>query len=144
MRWLGNGPYRVWKNRMAGGTLGVWQNDYNDTITGDRGWKYPEFKGYYSDVRWAQVETTAGPVTAVIDADRTPFLQVLTPSYPSGRDARYVSPPFPSAGLSFLHAIPAIGTKFHPAWVSGPQSQPAVAAGEYSGSVSLYFGDLPG
>jgi hypothetical protein len=141
MKWLGNGPYRVWKNRVVGGTLNVWQNDYNNTITGHEGWKYPEFKGYYSDVRWAQLQTTAGPITAVIESPDL-FLQVLAPAYPQGRDSRYVSPAFPSAGLSFLHAIPAIGTKFRPAWVSGPQSQPAVAGGDYSGSVSLFFGEL--
>src|SRR6185437_3864900 len=37
-RWLGDGPYRVWKNRLRGETLNVWGNDYNDTITGYRDW----------------------------------------------------------------------------------------------------------
>ena len=54
MTWLGDGPYRAWKNRLAGETFGVWQNTYNDTITGDSLWQYPEFKGYYADVRWVR------------------------------------------------------------------------------------------
>jgi hypothetical protein len=42
-----------------------------------------------------------------------------------------------------LDAIPPIGSKFQAADVVGPQGQPAVAHGEYSGSVSFYFGKLP-
>lgn len=34
VRWLGKGPYRVWKNRMQGVTHDVWQKDYTDTVTG--------------------------------------------------------------------------------------------------------------
>jgi hypothetical protein len=41
-RWLGEGPFRVWKNRLRGLRLGLWEDDYNDTITGQRGWIYPE------------------------------------------------------------------------------------------------------
>ena len=62
-RWLGMGPYRVWKNRLRGGTLGVWENNYNNTITGWRDWIYPEFKGCFANVRWMQLETTEGPIT---------------------------------------------------------------------------------
>ena len=47
-RWLGNGPFRVWKNRLRGGQLGVWEDHYNDTITGWRDWVYPEFKGCFA------------------------------------------------------------------------------------------------
>lgn len=140
MKWLGHGPYRVWKNRLTGGMLGVWKNDFNNTITGSAGWLYPEFSGYYADVRWAQFQTPVGAITAEL-ASPDLYLQVLRPTYPQGRDSRYVSPPFPQTGIGFMHGIPAIGTKFRPAWVSGPQSQPAVAEGEYSGSVSLSFGN---
>jgi hypothetical protein len=51
--------------------------------------------------------------------------------------------PFPNAGISFLHAIPAIGSKFVGPKSSGPMGQPAVAKGEYKGHISLYFGKLP-
>ena len=69
MTWLGDGPYRAWKNRLAGETLGVWHNAYNDTITGDSLWQYPEFKGYYADVRWARLQTVEGPITVVMNQD---------------------------------------------------------------------------
>ena len=142
MTWLGKGPYHVWKNRVEGTTVGVWSNTYNDTITGDSLWKYPEFKGYFGEVRWAQLQTTEGPITAVMGQDDL-FLQVFTPKFPQNREARYTSPAFPLAGLSFLHAIPPIGSKFISAARSGPQGQPAVASGSYHGTVSFYFGGLP-
>lgn len=44
---LANGPYRVYNNRMKGGSLNIWEKKYNNTITGES-WNYPEFKGYYS------------------------------------------------------------------------------------------------
>ena len=142
MTWQGQGPYRVWKNRQEGGTFGVWANTYNDTITGDTLWQYPEFKGYYGGVRWVQFQTTEGPITAVMGQDDL-FLQVLTPKFAQNREARNTAPPFPAAGFSFLHAIPAMGSKFAGAARSGPQGQPAVASGSYHGTLSFYFGGLP-
>ena len=35
IRRLGDGPFRVWRNRKKGTTLAVWEDDYNNTITGD-------------------------------------------------------------------------------------------------------------
>ncbi len=140
-RWLGDGPFRVWKNRLRGVTFGVWENDYNNTITGYSGWKYPEFKGCFSNVRWLQLETTEGLITVV--PENIPFVQVLTPEQPPANLVAKTKVNLPQCGLGFLHAIPPIGTKFKPAAASGPQSQPNVGQGEYSGRVSFYFGKLP-
>ncbi len=41
-RWLGNGPYRVWQNRLQGAVYGLWENEYNDPIPGES-FTYPEF-----------------------------------------------------------------------------------------------------
>ena len=49
-RYLGKGPSRQWKNRMAGTPVNVWQNIYNNTHTGYSPVVYPEFKGYYGEV----------------------------------------------------------------------------------------------
>ena len=49
----------------------------------------------------------------------------------------------PQCGLGFLDAIPPIGSKFKEARFGGPQGQPNIAHGEYSGSLSFYFGRLP-
>jgi hypothetical protein len=140
-RWLGDGPFRVWKNRLRGVTFGVWENDYNNTITGYSGWQYPEFKGCFSNVRWLQLETTEGLITVV--PENVPYVQVLTPEQPPDNLIGKTKVNLPQCGLGFLHAIPPIGTKFKDAAASGPQSQPNVGQGEYSGRVSFYFGKLP-
>ncbi len=140
-RWLGDGPFRVWKNRLRGVTFGEWKNDYNNTITGYSGWKYPEFKGCFSNVRWLQLETTEGLITVV--PENIPFVQVLTPEQPPDNLVAKTKVNLPQCGLGFLHAIPPIGTKFKDAAASGAQSQPNVGQGEYSGRVSFYFGKLP-
>ena len=64
--WLGDGPYRVWRNRLKGGTLGVWETAYNTTETGYKDWKYPEFAGYFANVRWLKLTTTEGTLTMKI------------------------------------------------------------------------------
>jgi len=64
--WLGRGPARVYKNRMQGPWLDIWQRDKNDAITGQV-WTYPEFKGYYSDLYWARLRTSEGAILFVID-----------------------------------------------------------------------------
>ncbi|HEU5122909.1 MAG TPA: glycoside hydrolase family 2 TIM barrel-domain containing protein [Verrucomicrobiae bacterium] len=140
-RWMGDGPARVWKNRLRGVTFGVWEDVYNNTITGYRDWEYPEFKGCFANVRWMQLDTTEGPISIV--PEKIPFVQVLTPEQPPDKLIANTKVNLPECGLGLLHAIPAIGTKFKPATSSGPQSQPTVASGEYSGAVNFYFGDLP-
>ncbi len=140
-RWLGDGPFRVWKNRLRGVTFGEWENDYNNTITGYSGWQYPEFKGCFANVRWLQLETTEGLITVV--PENIPYVQVLTPEQPPDNLVGKTKVNLPQCGLGFLHAIPPIGTKFKPAAASGPQSQSNVGQGEYSGRVSFYFGRLP-
>jgi beta-galactosidase/beta-glucuronidase len=141
-RWLGGGPYRIWKNRLQGATFGLWQNDYNNTITGWSGWIYPEFKGCFSDVRWLQLETAEGEIS-VVNVSGVPFMQVLTPEFPPKKLAGYTVPPLPACGLGLLDAIPAMGSKFQPAERVSPSGARNVAQGDYHGVVNFYFGKLP-
>jgi hypothetical protein len=151
MRYLGNGPATVYKNRLTGGMLDIWNKKYNNTTVGDpddlaagEHFDYPAFKGYYAGVRWLQLQTTEGPITALVNQDDL-FVQVLAPKIPaivSQTTKAWVH--YPDAGISFLHAIPAIGSKNVPATSSGPQGQTPVAAGDYKGSISLYFGEIKG
>ena len=141
MRWLGFGPYRVWQNRSAGRTFGVWTNTFNNTITGWSGWCYPEFKGFYGTAQWMQLGTSAGPLTFA--ATDTPFVQVLRPDLPPGKLPAKSAVIFPDADLAFLNAIPAIGNKFHSARDTGPHGEPAIAKGVFRGEVRFYFGKLP-
>jgi hypothetical protein len=138
-RWLGLGPYRVWKNRLDGVELGVWENAANDTVTGES-WIYPEFRGFFGDLHWARIATREGPITVLAETPDM-FLRLLTPSWP--KDPRFTAVPFPEGDLSFLHAIPPIGTKFHAAAAYGPASQPSLVnarTGNYRGRVHFAFG----
>jgi Glycosyl hydrolases family 2, TIM barrel domain/Glycosyl hydrolases family 2, sugar binding domain/Glycosyl hydrolases family 2/Beta galactosidase small chain len=141
LRWLGDGPYRVYANRLAGPTLSVWQNDYNDSITGSIPWKYPEFKGYFDNIHWAQYQTTEGPITFLVPNNL--FLQNFTPTQPSQSLGGKTIVPYPPTSIGFLHAIPPIGTKFSSPTPMGPRSEQPIAEGDYRTQVSLYFGELP-
>lgn len=122
MKWLGRGPYRVWKNRLRGQQFGVWHKAYNNTITGET-WGYPEFKGYHAEVNWVVIENKESPFTVYTD-NKNMYFQMLHPA--REKDAlkeNNVEPPFPEGSIGFLNGISAIGTKFQPAKVMGPQSQ---------------------
>ena len=56
--WPGDGPYSVRRNRLKGQTLGVWETKYNTTETGYTDWIYPEFAGWFANVRWLKLATT--------------------------------------------------------------------------------------
>jgi hypothetical protein len=116
IKWLGKGPYRVWKNRMEGTTFGVHQKAYNNTTTGID-WNYPEFKGYHDRMFWAVIENTEYPITVVSATDHI-FMRLFTPK-PSG--TANTDPPFPAGDISFMDAINPIGTKFQKADQLSPQ-----------------------
>jgi len=135
MRWLGRGPYRVWKNRLKGGTLGVWSNPYKNDIPGVT-WDFPEFKGYYRDWRWVVFSTEEGDIT-IVNGTPELYLGVYRPNdgpFPANTKLN-----LPDTGIALLHGIPAIGTKFDKPEVLGPQSQKNQAAGPYRGTVWFRF-----
>ncbi|MBR9997325.1 MAG: glycoside hydrolase family 2 [Cyclobacteriaceae bacterium] len=118
--WLGKGPYRVWKNRLKGNQLNTWEKDYNNTITGET-YEYPEFKGYFASLYWANFTTRGRPFT-VYCATEDVYLRLFTPEQPEA-DPRYTEVTFPEGEISFLNGINAIGTKFKATESLGPQSQ---------------------
>ena len=143
MRYLGNGPAPVFQNRLAGGALDVWDKKYNNTMVGDpddlaagEHFDYPVFKGYYAGVRWLQLGTSEGPITALLNQDDL-YVQVFTPKMPPANIRMNASTVYANAGISFLHAIATMGNKFGNATTTGPQGQPAVAKGDYKGSISI-------
>jgi hypothetical protein len=119
IRMLSNGPYRVWKNRLKGMNIGVWDKPYNNTVTG-ASWDYPEFKGYYSEFYWATIDSKEQPFT-VVSATEDLYMRLYTPEFPD--DAQNAKAPFPNGNISFMHAIPPIGTKFMAAEKLGPQGK---------------------
>jgi hypothetical protein len=135
MRWLGQGPGRVWKNRLRGGRLDVWQRDYNQGITG-HSWQYPEFSGCYAELRWLELQAAPG-VVRVFNAVEDLFFRVgPLRNAPNPLNAKIT----PLDGdLSFLQAVSPIGTKFLKASDLGPAAQLTVADGLYSGQLLFQF-----
>ena len=119
VEYMGNGPYRVWKNRLRGNQFGVWKKDYNNTETGEQ-WQYPEFKGYHSNMYWCKFITTGQPFTVVTENENL-FLRLFTPARKTDQWHNY-EPIFPSGDISFMHGISGIGTKTQRAERSGPSA----------------------
>ena len=98
MRWLGKGPYRVWKNRIEGTNYGIWLI-------------YPEFKGYHADLYWATLQSKTTPMTVYSETDGI-FFRVFTPEEQRDRESRGISvKEYPAGDLSFLFEIPAVNSQ---------------------------------
>jgi glycosyl hydrolase family 2 len=141
IRWMGGGPYRVWKNRMQGTALGIWDKAYNNTVTGQGNVIYPEFKGYFSNFYWMRLETAQQPLT-IVCADEDVFLRLFTPANPV--KTYNVAPSFPTGDISFMHAIPPIGTKSQKPEKMGPSGEKNMyydytRSKDYSKPLTLYF-----
>jgi hypothetical protein len=115
--WVGKGPYRVWKNRMKGAEFGLWQKDYNNTMTGYSydNLVYPEFKGYHANLYAMELHTEEGSIDIFTDTPGL-FFKLYNPENPPPATAG-VTPNMPEGDLSFLHQISPIGNKF-----AGPDS----------------------
>lgn len=141
MKWLGLGPYRVWKNRLKGQQFGVWQKQYNNTITGES-WDYPEFKGYHANLYWVEIQNKESAFR-IYNEEENVFLQMLKPFKPKGANNDNVSPAFAEGNIGFMNAISAIGTKFQPAEKMGPQSQLNIQLNYAPVKGSLWFDFSP-
>jgi len=131
-RWLGGGPYRVYRNRLEGTVFDLHQLAWNDPVPG-QSFTYPEFKGYFRDWRWLQLETAEGVLTTE-NLSGIPFHGLYGP-----RDGEPAMLAFPDTGLSFLDIIPAQGTKFDVPDQLGPQSRTPQVEGARHGSVVFRF-----
>ena len=143
MEWFGRGPYRVWKNRIPGTTFGLWDKDYNNTITGESFEKliYPEFKGYHANVFFAKMRTDDGTIGFYSENDGL-FLRMLTPEEPEGRNnGDRTMPEFSEGDISFLYEIGAIRS-FKELQHHGPQSQQSsirIEKGDTGISMKIWF-----
>ena len=141
IRWLGKGPYRVWKNRPQGMAFDVWAKLYNNTQTGASPWIYPEFKGYHGDMVWTEFSTMDGRFV-VASANDNMFLRLFDFQALDGAE---VHPPLPGGDISFLDHIPATGTKMatninQRPNVFGPTSQLNEVNGTFTRKLYFYFG----
>jgi len=106
-KWLGDGPANVWKNRLKGGRLDVFERMYNNVLPGDNSWEHPQFKGYYADISWIVFNTVDGKFTVVAQEDDL-FVRLFD-FYGISGPQNY--PALPCGNISFLDGIPPVGTK---------------------------------
>ncbi len=120
--YMGNGPYRVWKNRLKGNQFGIWHKEYNNTETGEYPWVYPEFKGYYSNMYWCTFNLKNKASFTVYTETEDLFLRLYTPKWKTDQWHNY-EPIFPSGDISFMQGIPSIGSKTQRNETTGPMGQ---------------------
>ena len=140
-KWLGKGPYRQWKNRTAGTPVNVWSNIYNNTQTGYSPLIFPEFKGYYGEITWMELNTVEGKF--YVASKDTGLYVRLFDFY--GLTGVKPHPELPAGNISFLDCIPPIGTKLalnisSNTSVLGPQSEPTKINGPVKRTLYFYFG----
>ncbi len=141
VKWMGRGPYRVWRNRLKGQQMGVWKMAYNNTVTGEYNSAsaplYPEFKGYRADMRWAEFVNRNGRRWKVYSETEGLYLRLFTPEEATDqtpgemgglqegkqpkKDRTMVK--FPEGNISFLLSIPPMQS-YKPLEQLGPLSQP--------------------
>ncbi|MDQ3845726.1 MAG: glycoside hydrolase family 2 [Bacteroidota bacterium] len=142
-KWLGKGQHRVWKNRLQGVTLDVYQNSNNNTHTGSAPWDYPEFKGYFADIVWMEFNTLEGKFT-VASPDKDLFVRLFDFYGISGAKP---TPDLPKGDISFLDGIPPVGTKFGVSTSNvnalGPNSELNKMSGSIRRTLYFYFGSPP-
>ena len=131
--WVGSGPYRVYQNRIKGTKYGFWQNDYNDPIPGES-FTYPEFKGYFDNVDWMNIETAEGTICL---KNNTPNVYIGVYQPRDGRDRQLWT--FPETGISVLNVIAPARNKVNSTDLCGPQSQAKWVDGPVNGNITLKF-----
>ena len=103
MKWMGRGPFQVWKNRQKGQQLGVWERPNK----GNNG----EYKGWHADIYWVQFQTNMGNFTLYTDQPNI-YLQMFNPLKQGALLNEFSSAPFPDNGnIGFMHQISGLGTK---------------------------------
>jgi hypothetical protein len=129
-RWVGAGPYRIWKNRQAGTQFGLHAADHSRSTPGET-FEYPEFEGFFGEWRWLEMRTREATL-AVRNESAIPWFGLYRPTPVPNALLE-----LPDLGWSFLHAVPPIGTKFDLPDALGPESQSAQLAGEIRGELSI-------
>ena len=140
-KWLGDGPSRVWKNRLHGVTFNVWSKIYNNTQTGAYPFFYPEFKGYFSNFTWLEISSALGKV--YVATEDTELYLRLYDFYGITGIVSY--PLLPPGDISFLDCIPALGSKLATglttdASVYGPAGKMTEMNGPKKHKLWFYFG----
>jgi len=108
MKWMGRGHWQVWKNRMKGQQIGIWEKSNRMSATGEAP-KNAEFKGWHSEIYWIQFQTNMGNFTIYTDQSDI-YLQLFNPLQAGMAANEFANPPFPENGnIGFMHAIGGLG-----------------------------------
>jgi hypothetical protein len=143
LKWFGRGPYRVWKNRIKGTTYGVWEKNYNTTITGENfeNLIYPEFKGYHASIFGASLKAGKSSFKIVSESENL-FLRLFTPDLPKNSfPGTPAQPSFPEGDISFMYEIPGMPS-YKPIEQQGPDGQPTnirIKKGDDGIKMNLWF-----
>jgi hypothetical protein len=129
-RWLGAGPYRIWKNRASGTFCGLHEVAYNDPVPGET-YAYPEFPGFFGAWSWLEIQMHDARVT-FRNLTGVPYFGLHRP-----QPGRQPVIDLPDLGWSFLHVIAPIGSKFTLAQELGPQSQTTRVSGTVRGEIAI-------
>ncbi|MFL9831218.1 glycoside hydrolase family 2 TIM barrel-domain containing protein [Flavobacterium sp. ST-87] len=144
IKWLGNGPYHVWKNRIKGTTTGIWEKEYNQTVPGEsfENMILPEFKGYHANMYAASLKAKGNNSFKMFSTSEKVFLRLFTPDLPKNAfDGAHPQPRFPEGNISFMYEIPAMRS-FKPIEHHGPHSQPAsirIKSGDEGIQMNIWF-----
>ncbi|MEX1116531.1 MAG: glycoside hydrolase family 2 TIM barrel-domain containing protein [Akkermansiaceae bacterium] len=133
--WIGRGPHRVWENRMQGPIFGTFSGLHNDPVPG-RSWAEPEFKGCFADMFRLDLITRKGTLKFLTDTSGL-FARIHTPH--PGHEPKRATAAFPEGDISFLHTIPAIGTKFRSIHQLGPESVRESPVTRHRGNIYLKY-----
>ena len=142
-KWLGKGPANVWKNRLSGSMLDVYQRMYNNKLPGDNSWGLPQFKGYYPEISWMEFNTVDGKFTVMAKEDDL-FVRLFNFYGISGAKNW---PVLPAGDISFLDGIPPVGTKLamgisNDTWNLGPAGELNKMDKPVKRTLYFYFGLL--
>ncbi|WP_140986389.1 glycoside hydrolase family 2 protein [Asticcacaulis tiandongensis] len=121
------GPTPVWQNRQRGPVLGVHE------IAGQGLDELPEAQtaGYYANPHWVRLEAGRKGLTIVSEGAKYLQLGARLTDFPT------TTVDFPETDIGFMNAIPGMGAKFQAAELTGPQGEPSVAQGQYSGRLII-------
>ncbi|WP_298878693.1 glycoside hydrolase family 2 TIM barrel-domain containing protein [uncultured Polaribacter sp.] len=134
-RWLGEGPTRIWKNRVEGGIYDVHAVEKKINIPG-KVYNQPEFEGCFAPWQWA-VFHMEDNLSIGFQNNSDLILGVLNPI--NGENARMASWKYPKKeGFYFFNVIPAVGSKWKKPTEFGPDAHPSLINKSLSGSVSFF------
>ena len=140
---FGRGPYHTWRNRQQGIEYGIWEKEYNNTITGEsfEDLVYPEFKGYYANFLAGNLQAGKNSFKVFSESDKL-FLRLFTPEEAkNGFKGSHFQPSFPEGNISFMYEVPG-QRAFKPLSQQGPSSQPSnirIKSGDEGISMKLWF-----